>query len=168
MAHVGREFKSPRLHPVLAELLSNVALLVIGEGAVVENRYDSSIFSDLHVLNFLGEMNDRSESLDETFITPLKNVFHASKYTRLCQHFTLFKEAHLNPIFGTLISDKNLLNLVLGTIRLKIGEDLSLSEALTWRRHHEIIINYLEPCLAMPGDNIDDYEDSIALAFGKS
>ena len=155
---------------LIAGYLSDTAVAVIGYGDILDISYENEI-SDT-----FDKMKKHSDDLDDLFTKPLKSVFYdydtsnfsLLKYDRLLYHFAMFKQAHLNPIIGTLISDLSLSNLVLGNIRVKLCESMSLLEAKHWRKYHEGILDYLEPCLATPGGSITDYEESIASAFSTS
>ena len=154
----------------IAEYLADMAVAVIGEGGKLDISYDHKVSSTFD------KIKENSDNLDNLFIEPLKSAFYdygtpnfdLLKYDRLLYHFTMFKQAHLNPIIGTLIADSSLRNLVLGNIRVKLCEYMSLSEAKQWRKYHEGILDYLGPCLAAPKEGISDYEDGIASAFATS
>ena len=148
---------------MIADYLSDIAVAVIGEGDKLE------ISRDYKVSNTFDKIKENSDEMDSLFIEPLKSLLYSgSKYMTLWSHFKMFKQAHLNPIIGTLIADSSLRNLVLGHIRVKLCEYMSLSEAKEWRKYHEGILDYLGPCLANPGGGIGDYEYGIASAFADS
>ncbi len=152
---------------LIAGYLSDVAVATIGEGSILNTSYEDEI-SDV-----FNKIKEYSDELDDLFIEPLESFFYDHntpkfKYDQLLYHFAMFKQAHLNPIIGTLIGDSSLCNLVLGNIRMKLCEYMSLSEAKEWRKYHEGILDYLGPFLATPGGRIADYEDGIAFAFSTS
>ena len=115
-------------------------------------------------------IKEHSDELDALFIEPLESVFchDDSKYRTLLSHFEMFKEAHLNPIIGTLVEDSSLCNLVLGDIRVKLCEFKSISETNSWRKYHEVILDYLGSCVSKPGGSLADYEYGLASAFADS
>ena len=159
-----------KCNKLIAGYLSDVAVAVIGEGSILKTSYEYEISDSFN------KIKEYSNDLDDLFIKPLKSFFYdygtpnfsLPKYDRLLYHFAMFKQAHLNPIIGTLIADSSLCNLVLGNIRMKLCEYMSLSEAKQWREYHEDILDYLGPCLATPGGRIADYESGIASAFSTS
>ena len=155
---------------LIAGYLSDMAVAVIGESYKLDISYENEISGTFD------KIKEHSDDLDDLFIKPLKSVFYDCgtpnfsllKYDRLLYHFAMFKQAHLNPIIATLISDSSLCNLVLGNIRVKLCEYMSLSEAKHWRKYHDGILDYLGPCLSTPGGGIADYEGSIASVFSTS
>ena len=156
--------KFSKSNRVLTEYLSDVAVAVIGEGWKLEHNYSRQDFS-----NLFEKINNASSNLDDLFIKPLKSLLlSGNKHMVLVQHFAFFKQANLNPIFGTLIEDNSIRNLVLGRVRVKLCEYMSLSESLWWRKYQEGILDYLGPCLEKSRDNIEDYENDIASAFANS
>ena len=155
---------------ILSEYISNLALAVIGEGWKIEDKVAASVSYDKHVMDFFKGLDVISRKMDALFISPLEALFPrgSNKYFRLITHFERFKEAHLNPVIGTLISDRKIQDLVLGDIRWKICEDLSVSESRDWLEYHRTILDFLAPVVEAPRKVIGSYEDGIVVAFLRS
>lgn len=161
---------------ILADCFSNMALALIGEKENV--NYDVSMpFWGLQdsefdgYFDFIDTLGKISSGLDMPFVSLLEGHFfnEPDKYKIFLNHFKLFKEANINPIFGTLIEgDSYLLNLTLGAFETKITQDLSDSEI---ERHEEeiaCILDYIEPCVEKRRDSIEDYGEDMRTAFYES
>ena len=98
-------------------------------------------------LVFFHDLRDMTKILDEAFLKMLKTGFHLEekKFYFLQKHFIQFKIAHLTPIFGTIIQDKELYELSLGAIEAKLAEGLYSSKVSRQRKYRTMILDNLEP-----------------------
>ena len=154
---------------MLVECLSNLALAVIGEGWRVKDDFLLTTFYDSEMSVFFDKLEEISSDLDQLFIAQLKTLpLTGDKYVVVLRHFDYFKQANLNPIFGTLIIDKKLKNLLIKEVMVKLTSDMSISETRKWRNYHYGVLDFLGVVISKLRNSFYDYENDIAKAFAAS
>ncbi len=162
-------------YAILADCFSNMALAIIGDEVkmdftvsnVINTALADQVVEELEVFDNLKEMG---REFDTLFLTLLKNNFSEApkKYNALVEHFHVFKEAHLQPIFKTIIEDQELYLLTLGAIGAKLTEGLSSDEIKKRQAYIDMILDYLDQALEREVDYVEDYAEDINTAFWES
>ena len=159
---------------VHADCFSNMALAIIGDEKQMDftSSYllNSALKKNVEELEIFDNLKEMGNEFDSLFLKLLKKDFYESnkKHNALVEHFHIFKEAHLQPVFRTIIDDQKLYSLTLGAIGAKLTEGLSPDEVENRQAHIDVILDYLGPALEREVDHVEEYSEDINTAFWES
>ena len=158
---------------VLADCISNMALAIIGDEKQMDftssDLLNIALTGSVEEFDIFDNLKEMGNEFDTFFLKLVKNNFYESikKYNALVEHFRIFKEVHLKPVFRSIIDDHELYMLILGAIDAKLTKGLSQDEVEMRQAHIDVILDYLEPALLRKVD-YEKYSEDINTAFWES